>query len=537
MITELVPRPLARADEILTDEALAFLAQLHERFASTRDHLLETRASRLEHTIAAGRLDFLEETADIRESQWQVAPAPAALRDRRVEITGPATPAKMAINALNSGAKVWLADLEDACTPSWFNLLDSQVSLRDAAHEQLSFRSDEGKEYAVADYASSPTMVVRPRGWHMPEAHLQWMGREAVGALVDFGLHFFHNAKRLSADGRGPFYYLPKLESHQEARLWADIFAFSEEQLGIDHGTIRATVLIETITAAFEMDEILFELRDYASGLNAGRWDYLFSIIKTFRTSGSDFLLPDRAAVTMTQPFMRSYTELLVRTCHRRGAFAIGGMAAAIPNRREPDVTAQAFERVKNDKQREAGDGFDGSWVAHPDLVPICREAFDDVLGDAANQVDRLRDDGSVTGADLLDVSSASGDATRAGLDGNIYVGIAYIAAWLAGNGAAAIRNLMEDVATAEISRSQLWQQVQNAVVLADSGEVVTADLVTGAIDTQLAALAADIGDGPTAAYVTTAAEIMRQLVLSESYADFLTERAYRQLEGVPTHN
>lgn len=535
MITEQVPRPFARADEILTDDALAFLGELHERFVPTRDRLMDVRASRLERTIAVGSLDFLTETVNVRESEWTVAPAPEALRDRRVEITGPATPAKMAINALNSGAKVWLADLEDACTPSWYNLLDSQVSLRDAAHEQLSFQSEEGKDYAVANYASSPTMVVRPRGWHMPEAHLHWNGREAVGALVDFGLHFFHNARRLATNGRGPFYYLPKLESHKEARLWAEIFAFAEKKLRIDHGTIRATVLIETITAAYEMDEILFELRDYASGLNAGRWDYLFSIIKTFRTSGSNFLLPDRAEVTMTQPFMRAYTELLVRTCHRRGAFAIGGMAAAIPNRREPEVTAQAFDRVKHDKQREAGDGFDGSWVAHPDLVPICSEVFGEVLKGAPNQVNRLRADVSVSRADLLDIAGASGDATRAGLNGNVYVGIAYLAAWLAGNGAAAIRNLMEDVATAEISRSQLWQQVQNAVVLADSGEIVTADLASDAIDAQLAQLVADIGDGATAAYLPTAAEIMRELVLSDRYANFLTESAYRQLEGVPT--
>ena len=531
---ERVERPVSRAGEILTPEALEFVTQLHEKFADTRDSLIAARAHKYEQVRQAQKLTFLPETAEIRSSAWSVAPAPPALQDRRAEITGPATPAKMAINALNSGAKVWLADLEDACTPTWHNLIDSQLSLWDASHERLEFSSPEGKAYAVNDYASAPVVVMRPRGWHMPEAHLEWNGDNAVGALVDFGLHFFHNAAALSAKGRGPFYYLPKMESHIEARLWADVFSFAEETLGIAHGTVRATVLIETIPAAFEMEEILYELREYASGLNAGRWDYLFSIIKYFRDVGSDFVLPDRASVTMTQPFMRAYTELLVATCHRRGAFAIGGMAAAIPNRREPDVTTAALEKVRLDKEREAGDGFDGSWVAHPDLVGICMKAFSDVLGENPNQLTRLRGDVSVSAADLLNVAGAEGSVTRVGVESNAYVGLAYLTAWLGGSGAAAIRNLMEDVATAEISRSQLWQQIRQGVVTSDTNETITADLVLDVIDTQAAALLADMGADHFSPHGETATELLKNLVVATSYDNFLTDSAYAKLPGVP---
>ena len=532
MMRERVARPQSRADDILTPEALAFLDGLHESFATRRDTEMTRRKDRYRSIVSSGTLDFLPETAAIREGEWHVAAAPAALTDRRVEITGPATPTKMAINAVNSGAKVWLADLEDACTPSWANLIDSQVSLFDLARESLAYTSPEGKVYAVADYATAPTVVMRPRGWHLPEAHLEWNGREAIGALVDFGLHFFHNAQILTGNGRGPFYYLPKMESHHEARLWAEVFAYSEKALGIPAGTVRVTVLIETITAALEMEEILYELREYASGLNAGRWDYLFSIIKNFREVGAGYVLPDRASVTMTQPFMRAYTNLLVATCHKRGAFAIGGMAAAIPNRREPEVTAAAFEKVINDKTREAGDGFDGSWVAHPDLVPLCRDAFTEVLGTRPNQRENLRSDVSVAGADLLDIASAEGSVTRAGLESNAYVGLAYITAWLSGSGAAAIRNLMEDVATAEISRSQLWQQIRNAVVLSDTGETVDTELVTRIIRDQGARLAEDLGTtGPEFA---RAGEILSRLATDDHYADFLTDDAYRYLAGVP---
>ena len=532
---ERVDRPFPRADEILTPPALEFVALLHEKFADTRDSLIAARAHKYEQVRSSRTLDFLPETATIRADHWTVAPAPSALMDRRAEITVPATPAKMAINALNSGAKVWLADLEDACTPTWHNLLDSQVSLRDATRESLQYVSPEGKNYAVKDYATAPVVVMRPRGWHMPEAHLDWRGESAVGALVDFGLHIFHNGALLAEKGRGPFYYLPKMESHNEARLWAEVFSFAEEFLGIPHGTIRATVLIETITAAFEMDEILYELREYASGLNAGRWDYLFSIIKYFRDAGSDFVLPDRVAVTMTQPFMRAYTELLVATCHRRGAFAIGGMAAAIPNRREPDVTQQALEKVRLDKEREAGDGFDGSWVAHPDLVEICATAFTHVLGEHPNQVSRQREDVSVGAKDLLAVASADGSVTRVGVESNVYVGLAYLTAWLGGSGAAAIRNLMEDVATAEISRSQLWQQIRQGVKTSDTGETVSADMVRTIIDEQSAVLEAEVGPENFARYGSPAQELLTHLVTSESYDNFLTDSAYEKLSGVPS--
>ena len=523
-----------READILSQEALEFLTLLHDHFATTRDELMGHRSKRYRDVVAAGGLDFLPETTDIRLGQWQVAPCPPALADRRVEITGPATPAKMAINALNSGAKVWLADLEDACTPTWWNLIDSQCSLRDASFRQLSFDQPDGKKYRVDDYDTAPVIVMRPRGWHMNEAHLQVGSREAVAALVDFGLFIFHNGRELAASGRGPFFYLPKMESHLEARLWADIFALSEKTLGIPAGTIRATVLIETIPAACEMDEILYELRDYASGLNAGRWDYLFSIIKYFRELGPEFVLPDRAAVTMAQPFMRAYTNLLVKTCHHRGAHAIGGMAAAIPNRREPEVTQQAFERVRADKDREAGDGFDGSWVAHPDLVEICREAFTAVLGDRPHQVDKKRDDVSVSAQDLLDVSSATGSNTSTGVSANVYVALSYIAAWLSGSGAAAINNLMEDVATAEISRSQLWQLIRYETVLDDTGEQVTPDYVARVIREQAFALAAEVSAEAWGPHFETAQRILEDLALSEGFADFLTDISYRNLDGVP---
>lgn len=531
---ERVERPFARADEVLTPDALHFVRELHERFASTRDSLMSARAHKYEQVRQSGTLGFLPETEQIRSGDWQVAPAPEALRDRRAEITGPATPAKMAINALNSGARVWLADMEDACTPTWANLIDSQLSLLDATHQRLEFVSPDGKEYSVKDYSRAPVVLMRPRGWHMPEAHLEWDGEMAIGALVDFGLHIFHNGKVLQGTGRGPFYYLPKMESHIEARLWAEVFAFAEERVGIPQGTIRVTVLIETIPAAFEMEEILYELRDYASGLNAGRWDYLFSIIKYFRDAGSTFVLPDRASVTMTQPFMRAYTDLLVATCHRRGAFAIGGMAAAIPNRKEPEITEQALEKVRLDKEREAGDGFDGSWVAHPDLVGICMSAFTEVLGENANQITRLRPEVSVGASELLSVATAEGSVTRAGVESNAYVGLAYLTAWLGGSGAAAIRNLMEDVATAEISRSQLWQQIRQKVVTSDTHEQITAEFVVDIIDQQSRALLVDLGATHFHPHGDTATTLLKNLVVSKGYDDFLTEAAYWELPGVP---
>ncbi|NIJ13610.1 malate synthase [Saccharomonospora amisosensis] len=512
-----------RGDEVLTQEALRFLADLHDAFAATRDKLLEARAHRREEAKRTGRLDFLPETSEIRESQWQVAEAPPALRDRRVEITGP-TDRKMTINALNSGAKVWLADFEDANTPHWANVVSGQVNLSDAIRGTIELDSG-GKHYALRDDVEHATIVVRPRGWHLDERNLEIGGHKAVGALVDFGLYFFHNAKELLQRGSGPYFYLPKLESHLEARLWNDVFTHAERALGIDHGTIRATVLIETIPAAFEMEEILYELREHASGLNAGRWDYLFSIIKYFRDAGEKFVLPDRNSVTMTAPFMRAYTELLVRTCHKRGAFAIGGMAAFIPSK-DPEVNEKAFAKVRDDKAREAGDGFDGSWVAHPGMVALCREEFDKVLGDKPNQVDRLREDVHVTAEQLLDIEATEGSATKAGLRGAVDVGVRYIASWLGGNGAAAIHNLMEDAATAEISRSQVWQWVRNGVRL-DTGEQVTEELVRSV----LGQVRSELADVIPADLLGQAVELFEEVALAQRFADFLTLPAYERIK------
>ncbi len=490
--------PVERSDEILTPDALAFVADLHRRFGPRRDELLVARAERRTAIAEAGTLDFLPETAEVRAGDWTVAPVPADLQDRRVEITGPTT-RKMSINALNSGAKVWLADLEDANTPHWENVVGGQVNLRDAVRRDLSFTSPEGKDYAIADPDRIPVIVPRPRGWHLSEAHLTVDGTAVAGGLVDFGLYFFHNAKELLARGSGPYFYLPKMESHLEARLWNDVFTHAQATLEVPHGTIRATVLIETITAAFEMDEILFELRDHMAGLNAGRWDYLFSIIKNFRDAGPAFTLPDRNAVTMNAPMMKAYSDLLVRSCHRRGAFAIGGMAAFIPSRRDAEVNERAFAKVREDKNREAEAGFDGSWVAHPDLVPVCGEIFDRVLGDRPNQVDVLREDVEVSAADLLAVDRTPGERTEQGLRGNVRIGIQYLQAWLSGNGAAAINNLMEDAATAEISRSQVWQWIYNDATL-DTGETVTRELVQRIVEEEYAALRAEVGDDAFAA-------------------------------------
>lgn len=518
------------ADDILSAEALRFVEDLHREFDTTRRELLLARQLRREQVARTGRLDFLPETAHIREGEWQVAPAPAALQDRRVEITGPASPAKMAINALNSEARVWLADLEDASSPTWENVVEGIRNLRDAARGTLAYTSPAGKPYALRTDVHRPTVVARPRGWHLSESHVLIDGERASASLVDFGLHFFHTARQLIANGHGPYYYLPKLESHREARLWNDVFVQAQDALGIPQGTIRATVLIETIPAAFEMDEILYELRDHASGLNAGRWDYLFSLIKVFRDQGEAFTLPDRADVAMTAPFMRAYTELLVKTCHRRGAVAMGGMAAFVPNRNDVEATTAAFDKVRADKTREAGDGFDGSWVAHPDLVPICREVFDGVLGERPNQLDRQRPEVSVTADDLLDVASASGGATEAGLRTNLAVAVTYTAVWLSGNGAVAINNLMEDAATAEISRSQVWQQLRNGTVLADTGEHVTADLVQRLLAEEVAKIAAGVSDADFEQYYQPAARLISQICLDDEYVDFLTLPAYELL-------
>ncbi|WP_370422278.1 malate synthase A [Streptomyces sp. QH1-20] len=523
-------RAPARQDEVLTDAALAFIAALHRRFTPRRDELLARRAERRAEIARTGTLDFLPGTAAVREDpDWRVAPAPAALNDRRVEITGP-TDRKMTINALNSGARVWLADFEDASSPTWENVIGGQLNLIDAYERRIDFTSEQGKSYALKPAGELATVVMRPRGWHLDERHLTVDGRPVPGALVDFGLYFFHNARRLIDLGKGPYFYLPKTESHLEARLWNDVFVFAQDHLGIPQGSVRATVLIETITAAYEMEEILYELREHASGLNAGRWDYLFSIVKNFRDGGAKFVLPDRNAVTMTAPFMRAYTELLVRTCHKRGAHAIGGMAAFIPSRKDPEVNEVAFRKVKADKDREAHDGFDGSWVAHPDLVPVARASFDAVLGERPHQKDRLREDVHVEAGELIAVDSLEAKPTYEGLRNAVQVGTRYIEAWLRGLGAVAIFNLMEDAATAEISRSQIWQWI-NAGVVFDNGRKATAELVREVAAEELAAVRTEIGpDAFADGRWEEAHDLLLKVALDEDYADFLTLPAYELL-------
>ncbi|WP_284574947.1 malate synthase A [Streptomyces sp. 2P-4] len=524
--------PLPRQDEVLTEAALTFVAELHRRFTPRRDELLARRAARRAEIARTSHLDFLPDTAQVREGEWQVAPAPAALNDRRVEITGP-TDRKMTVNALNSGARVWLADFEDASAPTWENVVLGQLNLIDAYERRIDFTDPRtGKSYALKPAEQLATVVMRPRGWHLEERHLTVDGRAVPGALVDFGLYFFHNAQRLIDLGKGPYFYLPKTESHLEARLWNDIFVFAQDYVGIPQGTVRATVLIETITAAYEMEEILYELRDHAAGLNAGRWDYLFSIVKNFRDGGEKFVLPDRNAVTMTAPFMRAYTELLVRTCHKRGAHAIGGMAAFIPSRKDAEANRIAFEKVKADKDREANDGFDGSWVAHPDLVPIAMASFDAVLGDKPNQKDRLREDVSVAPGELIAIDSLDAKPTYEGLVGAVQVGIRYIEAWLRGLGAVGIFGLMEDAATAEISRSQVWQWI-NAGVVFENGERATAELARRVAEAELAAIREEIGEEAfTAGRWQDAHDLFLQVSLDADYADFLTLPAYDRLTG-----
>jgi len=515
-----------RYDEVLTPEALEFLAGLHRAFDARRRELLDLRDQRYAELAAGGTLDFLAETKDVREDDtWRVASHAPGLVDRRAEITGP-TDRKMTINALNSGAKVWLADLEDANTPLWENLVEGQLNLRDAIDRAIDFTSPEGKSYALADDVA--TIVVRPRGWHLPEKHLVVDGERTSGSLTDFGLYFFHCAQKQIDNGLGPYFYLPKMESHLEARLWNDVFVHAQDALGIPQGTIRATVLIETYPAAFEMEEILHELRDHSAGLNAGRWDYMFSVIKKFRTRGADFLLPDRNSVTMTVPFMRAYTELLVRTCHKRGAHAIGGMAAFIPSKDEA-TNKGAFDKVRDDKTREAGDGFDGSWVAHPAMVPLCTEVFDSVLGDRPNQVDRTRDEVHVTAEQLLDVRSTPGAVTEAGLRSNISVGVQYLEAWLRGSGAVGINNMMEDAATAEISRSQVWQWLHNDVTL-DDGQTVTRDLVERLIEEEMGAIRDKAGDAFARGRWDDARSLFTEMALADDFEDFLTIPAYERM-------
>lgn len=519
--------PTMTEREILSPEAREFVSDLQRRFGARRVDLLARRRRRRAEIARTGRLDFLPETAHIRGSVWTVPPPPPGLTDRRVEITGP-TDRKMAINALNSTAKVWLADLEDANTPHWANVVTGQVNLYDATRGSLRYDAPDGRRYALRTDRPLATVVVRPRGWHLDERHLPVDGAPAAGALVDFGLHVFHNARELIARGVGPYYYLPKLESHQEARLWHDAFAYAEDVLDVPRGAIRATVLIETITAAFEMDEILHELGPHAAGLNAGRWDYLFSIIKNFREAA---VLPDRAAITMTAPFLRAYTDLLVATCHRRGAAAIGGMAAFVPGG-DAAQNELALARVRADKEREANDGFDGSWVAHPKLVGVCQEVFDGVLGERDNQLGRTRDDVRVHADQLLDFTVEGAAVTSAGLRTNVSVALRYLEAWLRGVGAVAINNLMEDTATAEISRAQVWQWVHQKVALVDSGEPVSPDLVRRVLDDELTGIRHTVGG---AAFATgrwsDARALFERGALDDDFVDFLTVPAYEVID------
>ncbi len=517
-------------ERVLTADALAFVADLERRFGPRRRDLLEARRARQARLVAGEGLDFAPDGQAVRVGDWRVAPTPRDLERRRVEITGPVD-RKMMINALNSGADCFMADLEDANSPTWRNVVDGQANLMDAVRRTLVLEPEGGasggKRYAL--HETTATLLVRPRGWHLDERHLLVDGRPASASLFDFGLYAFHNAAEALARGTGPYFYLPKLEAREEARLWNDVFTHAQQALGVPHGSIRATVLIETILAAFAMDEILFELRDHASGLNAGRWDYIFSAIKKLGVAPDAPVLPDRAQVTMTVPFMRAYTELLVHTCHRRGAHAIGGMAAFIPNRRDAAVTEAAVARVREDKLREAGDGFDGTWVAHPDLVPVAMAVFRERLGDRPNQKDRLREDVRADAGAIADLRVPGGTVTDAGVRLNVNVALQYLEAWLRGSGAVAIHNLMEDAATAEISRAQLWQWVHRGVTTAD-GTRVTPERYRAVRSAELDALEAERAGTPHR--LGDAAALLDRLVLGNGFEEFLTLGAYALLDG-----
>ena len=519
---------VARSDQILTPSAIEFLGRLHKEFEPRRRELLDRRAEIQEQILNGQQLPaFPGDTKKIRESDWRVGPLPQDLERRRVEITGP-TDRKMVINALNSGADVFMADFEDANTPTWENMIEGQLNLIDAVRRRIDFTSAEGKGYQLNE--KTATLLVRPRGWHLVERHLHVGGDPIAGGLFDFGLYAFHNSAELLRRGTGPYFYLPKLESRFEARLWNDVFNFAEAELRLPRGTMKATVLVEVILAAFEMDEILYELREHSIGLNAGRWDYIFSLIKKFRNR-SDMLLPDRIQVTMTVPFMRAYTELLVRTCHRRGAQAMGGMAAYIPSRKDPAVNEQALAKVREDKVREATDGFDGTWVAHPDLVPTAMTEFDRILGGKPNQLDRARPEVRVEAAQLLDIRVPGGTITEQGLRTNVSVGIAYLESWLRGTGAAAINNLMEDAATSEISRSQIWQWVRHDARL-DGGPKITPDLVRRIETEEIAKIKTLVGPASFAnGRWDDAKALFEQVALSDDFVEFLTLPAYQHVD------
>ena len=506
--------------EILTPDALAFVAKLQRAFGARRLESLARRQARQAALDRGEPLDFLLETKHIRESDWTCAPIPADLRDRRVEITGP-TDRKMVINALNSGAKMFMADFEDANSPTWVNMVEGQINLRDAIRRTITFTNPDGKEYRLNE--KTAVLFVRPRGWHLVEKHLLVDGQPVAGGLFDFGLYFFHNAKELIARGSGPYFYLPKMESHLEARIWNDVFNLAQKELGIPQGTIRATVLIETIPAAFEMDEILYELRDHSAGLNCGRWDYIFSCIKRFRNK-PDFLLADRALITMTTHFMRSYSLLCIQTCHRRNTFAMGGMAAQIPVKNDPAANGEAFAKVRADKEREARDGHDGTWVAHPGMVQLALDAFNAVMPQA-NQIDRPPNDGNVTAKDLLDFAPSE-PITEAGLRQNISVGVQYLEAWLRGHGAVPLFNLMEDAATAEISRAQVWQWIRHSRGLLDDGRKVTKELFRRVLDEELAKVRRFASDR-----FDVARELFDQITTDDEFVEFLTLPGYEKLD------
>ncbi len=520
---EVVPAIEGSGLRVLTKEALAFLEELHRTFEPRRRELLAAREAR-QKELDQGKLPtFLPETESVRKGDWKVAPIPKDLLDRRVEITGPVD-RKMIVNALNSGASVFMADFEDSHSPTWAGTIEGQANLSDAIDRKIDFEQN-GKAYKLN--AKTAVLLVRPRGWHLTEKHVLVDGEPMSGSLFDFGLYFFHNHARLKARGTAPYFYLPKMESHREARLWNDVFLFAQEKLGVARGTIRATVLIETILAAFEMDEILHELREHSAGLNAGRWDYLFSIIKKFRNNAGK-LLPDRGQLSMTVPFMRAYTELLVKTCHRRGVHAMGGMSAFIPNRKDPVVTEAALAKVREDKLRESNDGFDGTWVAHPDLVPVAKEVFDAKLGARPNQIERQRPEVNVKAEDLLDLRVPNGTITEKGLETNVSVAIRYLESWLRGTGAVAINNLMEDAATAEISRSQVWQWVRHGAKTQD-GKPVTAERVKALVKKEIDAALAN--EGREGNRWREAGSLFERVALGDRFLDFLTLAAYEELD------
>ncbi len=514
-------------DTVLSPNGLEFVAALEREFGDRRRELLRAREERRARLRAGDTLDFLSSTASVREGDWQVAPAPDDLQQRWVEITGP-TERKMVINALNSGADGFMADFEDANAPTWRNMIEGHLNLRAAIDQTITYDGSDGRHYELVE--DPATLLVRPRGWHLPERHLLMGGEPVSGSLFDFGLYFYHCGPRLLARGTGPYFYLPKMESHLEARLWNDVFCFAQDAVGLERGTIKATVLIETLPAAFEMDEILYELRDHSAGLNAGRWDYIFSAIKCF-PDRPEMVLPDRGDVTMTVPFMHAYTELLAATCHRRGAHAMGGMAALIPSRKNEEANEKALQGVRDDKEREVRQGYDGTWVAHPDLVPVAREVFEQGLDEAPNQVRRLRDDVHVSAAELLDLPSTPGHITEAGLRTDVNVGFQYISFWLGGRGAAAINSLMEDAATAEISRSQIWQWIHHGVALQD-GRTVTRELVRQILDEETAKIREQVSEDVwRAGRPEDTRQIFSAVALPDELVEFFTLVAYEYLD------